>query len=376
MMFKIEDIAVNDYERVVVFRDDHGFFCCIAVHSTKLGPALGGCRIFPYQSEDAALIDALRLSKGMTYKASLAGLNFGGGKCTVLADHATPELMHKIGEAIEYLGGLYVSAEDVGTTVADIRIAAEKTSHIASLGVGGDPSPWTALGVMSCITAALDYTGRRLSSVWIEGLGKVGWDLARRLHAAGAELYVSDLRPELMVKAVNEFAAKEFTEDVVEKITLYAPCAMGQVVSARNLRSIRFPIICGSANNQLIQDNCAEILQQNGVLYVPDYLANSGGVINVAAEIGQIYDQQDVETRVGLLSEKLSEVLKIAESQSITPLAAANMLAEARLQIRSPSSGHRSATESGVRARLPKSTVIPRPASTKCVLWGAREGYE
>jgi leucine dehydrogenase len=123
----------------------------------------------------------------MTYKASLAGLNFGGGKCTVLADRATPTLMHQIGEAIEYLGGLYVSAEDVGTTVADMRIAAEKTSRIATLGASGDPSPWTALGVMSCITAALDYTSQRLSSVWIEGLGKVGWDLARRLHAVGAE---------------------------------------------------------------------------------------------------------------------------------------------------------------------------------------------
>jgi leucine dehydrogenase len=332
MMLKIKDVMVNGYERVVVFRDDYGFFCCIAVHHTKLGPALGGCRIFPYPSEHAALIDALRLSQGMTYKASLAGLKLGGGKCTVLAEHPTPELMHKIGEAIEYLGGLYVSAEDVGTTVADMRVAAEKTSHIASLGASGDPSPWTALGVMSCITAALKYTSHGPLSVWIEGLGKVGWDLARRLHAVGADLYVSDLRPELMVRAAKEFSAKQFSEDVANNITLYAPCAMGQVVSARNVHSIRFPIICGSANNQLIQDNYAEILQRNGVLYVPDYLANSGGVINVAAEIGQIYDRQDVETKISLLSENLRDLLEIAESQLITPLAAANMLAEARLQ--------------------------------------------
>jgi len=332
IMLKVLEINANGYERVVVFRDDYKFYGCIAVHSTKLGPALGGCRIFPYQSEHAALIDALRLSQGMTYKASLAGLNLGGGKCTVLADHPTPELMYKIGEAIEYLDGLYVSAEDVGTTVADMRLAAAKTSHIASLGASGDPSPWTALGVMSCITAALDYTGHSQLSVWIEGLGKVGWDLACRLHAVGAELYVSDLRPELMVKAVEKFSAKPFTEDVMDNITLYAPCAMGQVVSAQNVHSIRFPIICGSANNQLVQDNYAEVLQRNGVLYVPDYIANSGGVINVAAEIGQIYDRQNVKTRVGLLGEKLKHVLEIAESQSITPLAAANMLAEARLQ--------------------------------------------
>ena len=135
-----------------------------------------------------------------------------------------------------------------------------------------------------------------------------------------------------MVKAVEEFSAKRFTEDVVDNITLYAPCAMGQVVSARNVHRIRFPIICGSANNQLIQDDYAEILQQNGVLYAPDYLANSGGVINVAAEIGQTYDRQNVKTRVGLLSEKLRHVLEIAECRSSTPLAAANMLAEARLQ--------------------------------------------
>ena len=135
-----------------------------------------------------------------------------------------------------------------------------------------------------------------------------------------------------MVKAVEKFSAKPFTEDVMDNITLYAPCAMGQVVSAQNVHSIRFPIICGSANNQLVQDNYAEVLQRNGVLYVPDYIANSGGVINVAAEIGQIYDKQNVKTRVGLLGEKLKHVLEIAESQSITPLAAANMLAEARLQ--------------------------------------------
>ena len=135
-----------------------------------------------------------------------------------------------------------------------------------------------------------------------------------------------------MAKAVEEFSAKRFTEDVANKITLYAPCAMGQVVSARNVHSIRFPIICGSANNQLIQDDYAEILQQNGVLYAPDYLANAGGVINVAAEIGQIYDRHNVEAKVGLLSEKLRYVLEIAKRQFITPLAAANMLAEARLQ--------------------------------------------
>jgi glutamate dehydrogenase/leucine dehydrogenase len=185
---------------------------------------------------------------------------------------------------------------------------------------------------MSCITAALEYTGHSLSSVWIEGLGKVGWNLAHRLRAVGAELYVSDLRPELMLKAVEEFSAKPFTEDVADYITVYAPCAMGQVVSARNIHRIRFPIICGSANNQLVQDNYAEVLQRNGVLYVPDYIANSGGVINVAAEIGQIYDRQNVKTRVGLLNEKLRHVLEIADNQSITPLAAANMLAEARLQ--------------------------------------------
>jgi leucine dehydrogenase len=136
----------------------------------------------------------------------------------------------------------------------------------------------------------------------------------------------------LIVKAVKEFSAKEFTEDVLDKITLYAPCAMGQVVSARNVHSVRFPIICGSANNQLIQDNYASILQHNGVLYVPDYLANSGGVINAAAEIAQTYDRQSVTTKVESLSEKLLDILEIAKSRCLTPLAAANMLAEARLQ--------------------------------------------
>ena len=220
-MLRIQEISADGYERVVVFRDDYEFYCCIAVHSTKLGPALGGCRIFPYQSEHAALIDALRLSQGMTYKASLAGRTLAVVNVPYWPITRHPELMHKIGEAIEYLDGLYVSAEDVGTTVDDMRLAAEKTSHIASLAASGDPSPWTALGVMSRITAALDYTGHSLSSVWIQGLGKVGWDLAHRLHAVGVELYVSDLKSELMVKAIEEFSAKPFTEDVMNNITLY-----------------------------------------------------------------------------------------------------------------------------------------------------------
>ena len=330
MSLRIVHIPQEGYEDVVSFSDDTGFQCFIALHSTALGPAIGGCRIKPYASPDDAMQDVMRLAKGMTYKSSLAGLDFGGGKCVVVADRATDEVMRKVGEAVEYFDGAYITAEDVGTTLADIEVAAQMTQHV----VHQDGSPLTARGVYACIEAAVKWQGEwgdslNAVSVWVQGLGKVGMDVARRLQAVGSDLYVSDIRPDAVAEAV-QFGAEELGATDSKFIAVYSPCAMGQVVTATNVHKAN-SIICGAANNQLADENLAEVLAQHGVLFCPDYLVNAGGVICAACEIGQPYDEARAEAETDGLAERLVKVLDLAEQAGVTPLAAANMLAEARL---------------------------------------------
>jgi leucine dehydrogenase len=334
MALKITHEAQKGYERVVSFTDDSGFQCFIAVHNTVLGKALGGCRIKPYASSDEALIDVMRLSKGMTYKSSLAGLNFGGGKCVVNAERATREIMLKVGECVEYFDGLYVTAEDVGTTLDDIRIVGEVTPHIVHL----DGSSMTARGVLACMQAAVKwqgYWGDDLDgmAIWVQGLGKVGMDLVKRLVALepgpGLNLYVNDLRPEMVAEA-EQLGAREVSDNDKRFMAIYAPCAMGQVINADNVNTVRYSIICGSANNQLTHDEYAEVLQTRDVMYVPDFLANAGGVINAAYEIGQEFDQAKCEEHTDCLGEILVSVFDQARREKITPLAMALRRAEER----------------------------------------------
>jgi leucine dehydrogenase len=326
-------LKCEGYEKILSFYDyGLGMTGYIAVHNTKLGPGLGGCRIMPYKRAQDALLDVLRLSKGMTYKNSLAGLNFGGGKCVVISPKATPEIMNHVGEAVSWFLGKYIIAEDVGTSVDDIKEVAKVTKHVASLGGAGDPSPWTARGVMSCIRSAVDYKfGTNLTDkvVWVEGLGKVGWALAAGLVHEGALVYVTDIRPDVLERAEKELKVKIYQPG--QPIDVYAPCAIGQIVNKDTVDSIAFPIICGSSNNQLVEDDFAKTLQANGVLYCPDYLVNAGGVINVSCEIGQAYDKQLAAQKVDALGTKLLEVIYMAEQAGITPVQAANVLAEKRL---------------------------------------------
>jgi leucine dehydrogenase len=329
-----ERIPVDGYNTVIHFTDTN-FSAFIALHDLQLGVALGGCRIKPYANDQEALEDALRLSKGMSYKNSLAGLKFGGGKCVVNAEHATPELMHKIGEAVEYMDGQYVTAEDVGTSVEDIRVLSEKTSFVASLGHAGDPSPWTAIGVFEAIEAARAYMGWEDSyspSVWLQGLGKVGWDLAERLHHDGYQLYVSDLNQDRVDEAVAAFGAWIYDEndpDMCNEIDIYAPCAMGNVIRWDNIQDIDFPVICGSANNQLESDELADELYRSHVVYCPDYLVNAGGVIALAAE-QTVFSMDNVLVKVKQRGDLLTLVLETAELLNMPPLRVANALAEFR----------------------------------------------
>lgn len=327
-------LDVEGYEAVYQYIDD-GFHAFIPIHSTKLGPALGGCRVHEYPTDQDALTDALRLSKGMTYKNSMAGLNFGGAKCVVNAPRATRDIMLKVGEIVESLRGIYITGEDVGTTVDDIKIAAENTSHVLSLGAAGDPSPWTSLGVFECIKAvrAREYISTTALHVWVQGLGKVGWELARLLHESGYSIYVSDLHMDLVEDACSFLKARIFRPGVDDDdIDIYAPCAMGAVVNSKNVDTIPFPIICGSANNQLERDDLAEVLHRRDILYCPDYIVNAGGVIAAAAEITG-FDADKVRHDVCARGEALSDAIRVGLNEGDkSPLYGANVLAELRLK--------------------------------------------
>ena len=342
MTLTVTEEKINGYERVVSFSDD-SFQCYIAVHNTKLGQALGGCRIKPYASKDDALTDVLRLSKGMTYKSSLAGLKLGGGKCVVNAKCSTRDIMLKVGEAVNYLNGLYITAEDVGTTLPDIQIVGEVSPYVVHL----DGSSNTALGVLSCMKAAFTkYSPTHYPTdlvgipIWVQGLGKVGYDLVKRLgkhvsdlgydYISGLNLFVSDLHPEMVKEAEITFRSREIIEADKRFIVVYSPCAMGQVINSENINTVRYSIICGSANNQLVHDEYAEILQKNGVIYCPDYLVNSGGVITAAGEI-EGWSDDEVINRCEAIGDVLTNVFEMADRQKITPLEAANQLALARI---------------------------------------------
>jgi leucine dehydrogenase len=332
-----ERLDITGYEEVYYFTDID-FSAFIAIHNTRLGPALGGCRMRPYESNDQALQDVLLLAKGMTLKNSLAGLDYGGGKMVVNAPDPTRDRMHLVGEAVETLKGRYLTADDVGTTIDDMRIAAHRTRYVATLGEDappGDPSPWTALGVFHCILAAIayrnmqnDHTGLK---IWVQGLGKVGWGLSERLASSERfDLYVSDLLPDRVAAACAKFGATKYTPDMAAHIQVYAPCAMGQVIRVDNVDDITFPVICGCANNQLETDELAQILHDRGLLYCPDFLVNAGGVISAASEITG-YDEEAVRGSVIERGVCLTNAFKMAEHEKATPLEMAKLLAHLRL---------------------------------------------
>lgn len=332
MALQARRIPTPGYEQVVGFSTDD-FQCFIAIHSTKLGPALGGCRVKPYASPEDALHDAKLLAKGMTYKSSLAGLDLGGGKCVVMAERSTPEIMKWVGEAVNHFQGSYITAEDSGTTLADVQIIGQVTPHV----VRHDGSKMTARGVFGCMAAAVKWLhewGDTLTSlpVWVEGVGKVGMDLAQRLHEAGSDLYVSDVRPEAVQEAVQRFQATPLSPTDARFMAVYAPCALGPVITPENIKSRTNSVICGAANNQLADDALADDLRSLGVLYLPDFLVNAGGVIAASCEIGQPYDETEAEELTDGQAERTENVLYIAKEANVTPLDAACLLAEMRFQ--------------------------------------------
>jgi len=315
----------DGHEQVVFHHDAvSGLRAIIAVHDTRLGPGLGGCRMFPYASDREALTDVLRLSRGMSYKAALAGLPQGGGKSVILGDprrDKTPALMRAMGRCVDGLGGRYIVAEDSGTSVPDIRLMAEMTRHVGGLadaaaiaaGRTGDPSPSTALGVYigirAAVRAALGRDDLRGLSVAIQGIGNVGYRLARHLHEAGARLWVSDPYAPAVERAVAEFGAQAVAMDAIHalEVDVFAPCALGAVLNEQSIPQIRARIVAGAANNQLATPADDRRVLDHGLLYAPDYVINAGGIIDIHYE-GPGYDEAVVHAHLQRIGATLTDI--------------------------------------------------------------------
>lgn len=327
------------------FDAQNGLRAIIAVHDTRLGPAAGGCRFWNYDSEDEALADVLRLSRGMTYKNAVAGLDLGGGKSVIIGDPKvikTPDLMRAFGRAVDRLGGHYTTAEDVGVDVSDMEAVRETTAHVAGLARGahasGDPSPVTAKGILDGVRRAValrfgreDLAGLRIA---VQGLGHVGWYLCTHLHEAGAKLIVSDIDAGRMRRAVSEFDATPCApEDVLTvEADVFAPCALGAVLNARSIPGLRVAVVAGAANNQLEEVADADRLHARGILYVPDFAINAGGIISVSREIAGVDDPDWVTARMSQLDANIAAILAEAEAEQVSPHHIAMRFAERRLE--------------------------------------------
>lgn len=336
----------DNHEQVVFFSDAKtGLKAIVAVHSTNLGPAVGGCRMWNYISEEEAVRDVLRLSKGMSYKNAMANLGLGGGKSVIMGDSKkdkTTEMMKAFGRAIGRLGGIYITAEDVGISVEDIQIAGTQTKWVAGLETGeaasGDPSPFTAHGVFYGIKAAVehrlgkvDLTGVR---VIVQGLGHVGYNLCRELHHAGALLVVTDIDQGNVERVVREFGAKAVHHDdiMTQEGDVLAPCALGAILNDDTIPHLNVPIIAGAANNQLARDKNGEDLRARGILYAPDYVINAGGIIQVANEVhGRKSTHEGGMKKVEEVYETLMEVFKEAETEGKPTNEIADSIAKRRI---------------------------------------------
>jgi leucine dehydrogenase len=335
----------DDHESVLFAHDAaSGLRAIIAIHSTAAGPACGGVRFWRYPDEAAALTDALRLSRGMSYKNVMAGLPLGGGKSVIMADARRTKsraLLHAFGRAVERLGGAYIGAEDVGITVDDVAVMREVTPHVAGRAKGaaasGDPSPFTARGVFLGVRAAVRFRlgvdsleGLRIG---VLGLGAVGMKLARMLHQAGAELTVADLDPERVRLARDGFGAAVSSPGDLPELELdaLAPCALGGVLSVPVIEKLRTRIVAGAANNQLADPACGVLLHERGVLYAPDYVINAGGIINVSGEVLGDYDRARAAAAVERIPETLRTIFATSEASDRPTSEVADEIAAARL---------------------------------------------
>lgn len=338
-------IAKYDHEQVMICQDNHtGLKAIIAIHNTVLGPGLGGTRMWKYATEAEAINDALRLSRGMTYKASISGLNLGGAKAVIIGDPAkdkSEHLMRTFGRYVENLGGKYITAEDVGTTTKDMEYVKMETEHVVGLpeimGGGGDPSPVTAYGVYMGIKASAKkaWGSDQLSGkkVAVQGAGKVGLHLIELLKKDGAQIFVSDIYEHGLKVAGSEYGAKVVApEDIFsQEADIFAPCALGAILNAENIEKLKCRIVAGAANNQLEDENThGDMLMQKGILYAPDFLINAGGLINVYSEYNG-YVREIAFAQTENIYNTVLEIYKKSEEDQINTQLAAIKLAEKRV---------------------------------------------
>lgn len=330
----------DNHEQVVFCSDEEtGLKAIIAVHNTNCGPGVGGCRFWNYESDEEALIDVLRLSKGMTYKNALAGLNFGGGKAVIIGDPKklkSEALFRAFGRKLNNLNGTYYSAEDVNITTADIMHAHKETNFVVGLeGKSGNPAPFTALGTYLGIKAAAkhkfgsdDLRGLKLS---IQGLGSVGMYLCERLHKDGAELIVTDINQESIDKAVNEFGAIAVGLDEIysQEVDVYVPCALGATINDKTLPQLKCKIVAGCANNQLAEPRHGIALKDQGILYAPDYAINAGGIINIFFEQDEDgYSADKATAKVSEIYDTLIDIFERADREDKPTHEVADIIAQ------------------------------------------------
>ncbi len=335
-----------EHEQVMLCQDkDTGLKAIIAIHNTTLGPGLGGTRFYNYASESDALRDVIRLSRGMTYKAAISGLNLGGAKAVIIGDPnllKSEGLFRRFGRFIENLNGKYITAEDVGTTTRDMEYIRMETKHVVGLpeikGGGGDPSPVTAYGVFMGMKASAKYVYGSDSlngkTVAIQGIGKVGFHLVERLHAEGAKIYVSDINDANLRRA-----AKDYNAIVVDgndlfdlDVDIFAPCAMGAILNTSTINRLKCAIVAGAANNQLEnEDEHGNMIKDKGIIYAPDFLINAGGLINVYSEYTG-YNREIAMGQAENIYDTTLEILKTANREGIHSQKAAIMIAENRIR--------------------------------------------
>ena len=341
-----KELNIRGHEQIAFFHDSYsGLKGIVAIHNTTLGPALGGCRMWQYKNEEEAIIDVLRLSKGMTYKASIAGLNLGGGKAVIIGDSKkdkTEKLFRSFGRFVEGLGGRYITAEDVGTNIHDMENVKIETSYVTgiakSLGGSGDPSPVTAFGVYMGMKASVKEQFNKDSleglKISVQGLGHVGTHLVDYLTKDGANVYVTDIDKNRVDAIVDKYKciAVEPDDILSKEVDIYAPCALGATVNKTSIPKLNCKIIAGAANNVLENPlTDSESLVKKGILYAPDYVINAGGLINVANEL-EGYNKEKAFNQAEKIYETLMGVFKRAKTESITTNKAAALQAEDRIK--------------------------------------------
>ena len=339
-----ETLDTYGHEQVVFCHNkDAGLKAIIAIHNTVLGPALGGTRMWPYKTEAEALDDVLRLSRGMTYKNAVAGLNIGGGKAVIIGDPATDKseaLFRAFGQFVESLGGRYITAEDVGIDVGDMEYVYRETEYVTGVhqvhGGSGDPSPFTAYGALQGLMATLNrkYGDEDVGkyAYAVQGLGHVGMEYVKLLKERGARIFVTDINPKLVEKAVTEYGAEAVGLDEIYDVPadVYSPCALGGTVNEQTLPRLKAKVICGAANNQLANDAIGDEVARRGILYAPDYAVNAGGVMNVALELDG-YNRERAMRMMRTIYHNLTRIYEISDRDGVPTYQAADRLAEERI---------------------------------------------